>query len=258
MTTRRRFLSGLVGTGSVIFGYSATGGGREDNITDKNVEVIGHRGSSAKYEDNSVEGIRFAGRNGADGVELDIRKTADDFLILNHYPFRFNGIGSYDISDRTYNEIKESTGSVVRLGEAVDIVRGYDMDLIVGMKEPANAQMIWDEIIEKGYRERSRMVMWTRHIGDYLVDAEKTIIVTTPPDTSLIQQAKEYNIDTILCHYANGGVGYFIDKANNNGLKAGYWSLVGSSTDVRKGLSKDPDIVMTNRPKEAVQMLGQY
>lgn len=258
MTTRRRFLSGLAGSGAFIFGYSSASKGFESRVTSKDVNVIGHRGSSAKYRDNSEAGIRFAGRNNADGVELDIRRTADDALVLNHYPFRFEGIGSYSISDRTYEELTNATGSVVRFSEAIDMVRQYDMELIIGMKEPGNAEFIWEKVLDMDYEHRSRMVMWTRHIDEYMIDPEHTIIVSAPPDTSLVQQAKEYNIDTIMCHYADGGVDHFIEEANKNGLKAGYWSLVGSSMDLREGLSKNPDIVMTNRPKEAVEMLGKF
>lgn len=256
MTTRRRFLSGLVASGSVVLGYSSIG--KMDNtVTDRDVEVIGHRGSSAKYEDNSIRGVRFAGQNKSDGVELDIRKTADDVFVLNHHPFRLNGFGSYDISNKKYNELRKSTGSVIKLTEAIDVIKQYDMKLVAGMKEPHNAEGIWDTIVEKDYADRSRMVMWARHVSDYLIDAEKTIIVSTFPNTYLIQQAKDYNIETVMCHYINGGTNSFIRKANENGLEAGYWCLSESTEDLRRGLSKDPDIIMTNRPKEAIQMLDK-
>lgn len=256
MTTRRRFLSGLVASGSVVLGYSSIGK-MNNTVTDKDVEVIGHRGSSAKYEDNSIRGVRFAGRNKSDGVELDIRKTADDVLVLNHHPFRLNRFSSYDISSKTYNELRESTGSVVKLTEAIDVIRQYDMELLAGMKEPHNAKSIWSTIVEKDYADKSRMIMWARHVSDYLIDAEKTIIVCSFPDTYLIQQAKDYNIETVMCHYINAGADSFINKANENGLEAGYWFLSESTEDLRRGLSEDPDIIMTNRPREAVQILNR-
>jgi len=46
--------------------------------------VIGHRGASAAYAENTL--IAFAGAvaQGADGIELDVRRTSDGALALSH------------------------------------------------------------------------------------------------------------------------------------------------------------------------------
>ena len=46
--------------------------------------VIGHRGASAAYADNTVEAFAEAVAQGADGVELDVRRTSDQRLALSH------------------------------------------------------------------------------------------------------------------------------------------------------------------------------
>ncbi len=50
------------------------------------VAVFAHRGASALVRENSVEAFCEARRLGADGVELDVRRSADGALVLHHDP----------------------------------------------------------------------------------------------------------------------------------------------------------------------------
>jgi glycerophosphoryl diester phosphodiesterase len=46
--------------------------------------VIAHRGASAVRRENTVEAFVEARRLGADMVELDVRRTSDDVLVIHH------------------------------------------------------------------------------------------------------------------------------------------------------------------------------
>jgi glycerophosphoryl diester phosphodiesterase len=46
--------------------------------------VIGHRGASADHPENTLAAFRGAKAQGADWVELDVRLTADDHLVVVH------------------------------------------------------------------------------------------------------------------------------------------------------------------------------
>lgn len=48
--------------------------------------ILGHRGASAHAPDNTIAGFRLALEHGADGVELDVRRSADGILVLHHEP----------------------------------------------------------------------------------------------------------------------------------------------------------------------------
>ncbi len=48
--------------------------------------VLGHRGASADAPENTAEAFALADRMGADGVELDVRRTADGRLLVAHDP----------------------------------------------------------------------------------------------------------------------------------------------------------------------------
>jgi glycerophosphoryl diester phosphodiesterase len=46
--------------------------------------VIAHRGASARAPENTVTAFELAVRLGADGIELDVRRSADDELVIHH------------------------------------------------------------------------------------------------------------------------------------------------------------------------------
>jgi glycerophosphoryl diester phosphodiesterase len=47
-------------------------------------QVIGHRGASRAERENTLASFRAAAAQGADGVELDVRRTADGTLAVHH------------------------------------------------------------------------------------------------------------------------------------------------------------------------------
>lgn len=53
----------------------------EESVT---VQVLGHRGASSAHRENSVGAFAAAREMGADGVELDVRRTRDAALAVHH------------------------------------------------------------------------------------------------------------------------------------------------------------------------------
>ena len=48
------------------------------------VLVVGHRGARARFPENTLPAVRHALEAGADGVEVDVRVTADDVPVVAH------------------------------------------------------------------------------------------------------------------------------------------------------------------------------
>lgn len=48
--------------------------------------VYGHRGSPRTHPENTAAGVAAAFALGADGVEIDVRRTPDDLLVCSHDP----------------------------------------------------------------------------------------------------------------------------------------------------------------------------
>jgi glycerophosphoryl diester phosphodiesterase len=71
-----------------------------------NLSVIGHRGASAFLPDNTIESFQQALTDGADLIELDVRKTADDQLVLYHDWYAKSEFGgSKPVAMVTYSEL---------------------------------------------------------------------------------------------------------------------------------------------------------
>jgi glycerophosphoryl diester phosphodiesterase len=82
------------------------------------VKVYGHRGSAATHPENSVAGVAAAFAAGADGVEVDVRRTADGLLVLCH-DAAF--AGGPPIVTLTADSLPPSAAAVA---EALDAARG--------------------------------------------------------------------------------------------------------------------------------------
>lgn len=69
--------------------------------------IIAHRGASQYEEDNSLPAIQLAIEQGADIVEIDVRATKDQVLVLRHDD-RFKRLDSkHKVSNMTYQEITD-------------------------------------------------------------------------------------------------------------------------------------------------------
>ena len=48
--------------------------------------IFGHRGASFDHAENTIPAFHAAIQQGADGAELDVRRTSDGFLVVHHDP----------------------------------------------------------------------------------------------------------------------------------------------------------------------------
>ena len=83
--------------------------------------VLGHRGASAAAPENTLAAFTLARELGADGVELDVRRTADDVLVVHHDP-EVDGFGV--IVHASFADLRAQHPSVPTLAEALDACRG--------------------------------------------------------------------------------------------------------------------------------------
>jgi len=83
--------------------------------------VLGHRGASRREPENTLEAFMTARALGADGVELDVRRTADGALVVHHDAERpgFGLIAAHDFA-----ELRAAHPSVPTLADALDACAG--------------------------------------------------------------------------------------------------------------------------------------
>ena len=87
--------------------------------------VIAHRGASAAEPQNTIAAFERAVQMGADGVELDVRRTADDQLVVHHDPHLADG--------RVIRETHRSDipAEIPSLDDALDACAGISVNIEV-------------------------------------------------------------------------------------------------------------------------------
>jgi glycerophosphoryl diester phosphodiesterase len=83
--------------------------------------VLAHRGASRAAAENTVEAFRLAASLGADGVELDARRTADGIVVVHHDAF---AAGAGSIVELTAAQLRASRPDIPTLEEALDACDG--------------------------------------------------------------------------------------------------------------------------------------
>lgn len=103
--------------------------------------IIAHRGFAENCHENTIEAFDKAIRIGADMVELDVRKTRDEYIIVFHDV----SIGNIPISTLDYTEIKKiglSAGyEIPTLDEALSFL-SQRVPIIIEIKEDGYEQDI--------------------------------------------------------------------------------------------------------------------
>lgn len=84
--------------------------------------VIAHRGSyGGGVAENTLASFQRAAELGADMIELDVRRTADDELIV----FQEHAVGRETVDSLTFERLRERTRTdVPRLSEVLDWASG--------------------------------------------------------------------------------------------------------------------------------------
>jgi glycerophosphoryl diester phosphodiesterase len=111
--------------------------------------VLGHRGAvGPQRAENTVRSVAAALERGADGVELDVRLSADGVLVCSHDPVVPTRLGpALEIRSCTWRELRRgslrSGGRLARLEEVLEVVdRERPARLVVEAKpvsDPATA-----------------------------------------------------------------------------------------------------------------------
>lgn len=123
-------------------------------LTGGMTEVFAHRGVHRTARENTLGAFRAAVELGVDGVELDVRRTADGALVIHHDP----SIAGLAIAHAAASQLP---AYVPRLDEAMTLMRG--MTVNVEIKNSRDAH-------EPTYDESGTVV---REVLDYLNNAQR-------------------------------------------------------------------------------------
>lgn len=132
--------------------------------------VLGHRGASAHAADNSIEAFELAVAHGADGVELDVRFTADGVVVLHHDP----DIGEMGpLIHHRFADLRATHPEIPTLDEALDVLA----DLTVNVE-------IKNSPLEPDHDPEHRMADYVAHWVARHDIRERVIVTSFNPETA--------------------------------------------------------------------------
>ena len=103
--------------------------------------ILGHRGSSRRARENTVEAFQLARADGADGVELDVHRTVDGELVVFH-DAGLEGFGV--LAEAPFARIREAAAWLPTLTEVLDACVGLLVNIEI-KNSPPDADFDLDE-----------------------------------------------------------------------------------------------------------------
>ncbi len=114
--------------------------------------IIAHRGASGEAEDNSLEAFLLAAKQGADMIEMDVRVTKDQVLVLNHNDRLKRFHPGLKISSKTYHELIAFGMKFPKLEEVLEALPPHiliNLDLKSTLMDLALKELINRKKLEK-------------------------------------------------------------------------------------------------------------
>ena len=213
---------------------------------------IGHRGARAYAPENTLASFKKAIEIGVDAVELDVRKTKDNQLVVIHdadvkRTTKSEGL----VSELTLKEIKsfsaEKGEKIPTLGEALDFL-DKKVKVFIELKEVGVEEQMLSTVNEKGL-EKSVVVI------SFLEDALKKVReLDKDIETGLIYAKHKNPIKAALELKANYLFALYrfthtanIQKAHENGLKVVVWTI-NNPQEVEEYAKKGVDGIASDKP----------
>ena len=218
------------------------------------VSITAHRGSSLKARDNSIEAINIALEEKANYIEIDVRRTKDNKLVLCHDDVFIKSSGeSFSIAGSALRDINGkgifSIGKddkIVTLEKALKVIRGkskINIDLKVNNDKKLISKLVV-KLIEK-YNMEENVIITSSNYGALLevrsYDSNIKIGYITKRLTD------DFNIDEIdVISIAYEGLNeQVVQKVHGCGKQIFVWT-VNDEEKGKRAISLGVDNIITN------------
>ena len=182
------------------------------------MHLIAHRGLTSKdIKENTLEAFRNAINNGYLGIELDIRKTKDNKIVVIHDKYiNRTSNGSGNINKLLYKELlKYNFGSKKKYSKIPllkDIVKNINnTNIFIELKEKINRDEL-DSILKKNNTNKYYIMSFNKEYIDNLLGIEYNLGLINYVFNSIIDYNK-YNFILVLEVLFNKDIyNYFKEK----------------------------------------------
>ncbi|HZT64388.1 MAG TPA: glycerophosphodiester phosphodiesterase [Acidimicrobiales bacterium] len=222
--------------------------------------VLGHRGASAACPENTIEAFLEAVRLGADGVELDVRRSADGALVVHHDAV-IEGVGP--VAELT---VAELPGSVPLLDAALDACAGLVVNAEIKNLpwEPGwdEAELVARQVAAMVAERRASVIVSSFSLAS--IDAALAVdgdLVTGLLTTESLDQHQALELVRSRGHRAlhphhRVVTTELVASAHDSGVAVNTWT-VDDPERIRWLAGAGVDAIITNRPDVALAALGR-
>jgi glycerophosphoryl diester phosphodiesterase len=225
--------------------------------------IIAHRGASLQARENTIEAFRMAAALGADAVELDARRTADDVLIVHHD----DTVAGSDrpIIAMTRRELRDLAPWVPDLAEAIEACRGMWVDVEV-KNDPREPDWDPDDTVTKAIvaNHRGDDIVVTSFNSESVAVASRAglrtgwLIGRGIDPAAVAQAAATAGHELLLPHYStmsDDHGSHILEAAGLAGVEVAVWTL-DDPVEMKRLASLGVGGIATNAPDIAHSALN--
>ena len=262
--SRRQVLAGAGAGLTALAAWGASPLTTSGSETTERPRIVGHRGAEGLGPPNTEVAIRRALEAGVDGIELDVRRTSDGELVLFHDPvLDWDSTGQGWIQNTPWDEIRGASVDgepLIRLPRALEVLADANVSIYLEVKETGYTDAVLETVAEHGLLDRLTVIAFDEAALEPAQAHDAAVptgLIGSVPAPWLADDAVACGADEVFTHYAPHGVSNFVAAARDAGLTAGVWKLVDTKATVRDVLEVDHDVLVTNRPDYALEVLAE-
>ena len=234
--------------------------------------ILGHRGSPGSARENTIEAFQLARAEGADGVELDVHRSADGVLVV-HHDAEIEGFGV--LAERVFAEIESAFAWLPTLNAVLDACAGLLVNIEI-KNSPKDPDFDPDERValgvvslleERAGRDgvRDDVIVSSFHLPSiervHALDASIPtgyLVVLHPPPFEALATAVAGGHDAIHPFFgvlADEGAARVIAAAHAAGIAVNTWT-VNDLDEIERLAAAGVDAIITDLPAAARRVIG--
>jgi glycerophosphoryl diester phosphodiesterase len=211
---------------------------------------IGHRGARAYAVENTTESYRKALEMGANAIELDVRISRDEKLIISHDNNLKRVYGEdIRINEVTLKELKKMTEErIITLEEAFHFIDRKVEKILVELKEAGHEETVISAIRKEHLTGTAIVISFHEDVLCNVKELDKKI------EIGLVYAKFKKPIDTALKLNAQYLIPLYrfvhkedVKKAHKNNLKVIVWTI-NTKEEARRYVAKGVDGIATDKP----------
>jgi glycerophosphoryl diester phosphodiesterase len=219
--------------------------------------VLAHRGANRQAPENTVPAMIRAIQLGADGVELDVHRTADGVLAVRHDAATPAGL----LSELTRAEIAAALPEVPMLADVLDVCRGRLVNVEVKDPDPRAVDVLVallqdragaDEVLVSSFH-----LPTVDRVRDLAPDVPSAFLSFGLHPLQALDIAREHGHDALhpdVWTLLRGDPGEVADRAHQQGMRVNVWT-VNEAAQLLRVRDARIDGVVTDVPDFALDVL---